>query len=386
MVAPDTQFERFLRHPEVRKDDVSAVLVPGREHQNERRDVRCGGEVEPAVADAPFQIVLGNGKGAGVPFLHRHPSDRLLHPLIEPQLTESVLLAGVLHGGLAGGFHLVDANRDAEGRVRLFPHFGVCPVLVLLRPVYHGVEGRIVFPPLLDVDGLLMHLIADGIGVIARRGDQKVQRLHPRVAGALEHDVEELPVRLRVQLVENNAVSVEAVLVRHIRRQNLVGTVGRFVDELLLRLQYLHALGQRRTEPHHVHRHVKYDLRLVAVGGAAVHLGTFLSVSAGEEKRDGGGKLRLALFFSYLDVRRIELAVSILLQNAEQVSDDLFLPVDKLKRLSRPGAFRVAQGLYEHDRVVGGVFVVTGGLRHEPRGGVFFQFPHSVLLSEKHKK
>ena len=37
-------------------------------------------------------------------------------------------------------------------------------------------------------------LIADGVGVVARRGDQEIQRLHPGVPGALEHDVKEFPV------------------------------------------------------------------------------------------------------------------------------------------------------------------------------------------------
>ena len=79
-----------------------------------------------------------------------------------------------------------------------------------------------------------MHLPADGVGVVAGRGDQEVKRLHPRVAGALEHDIEQLSVRLRVQLVEDDAVGVEAVLVRHVRRKHLVGGVGGLVHQLLL--------------------------------------------------------------------------------------------------------------------------------------------------------
>ena len=61
-----------------------------------------------------------------------------------------------------------------------------------------------------------MHLIADGVGVVSGSSDQEIQRLHPGVPGALEHNVKELSVGLGMQLIENDAVGVEAMLVRHI--------------------------------------------------------------------------------------------------------------------------------------------------------------------------
>ena len=63
-----------------------------------------------------------------------------------------------------------------------------------------------------------MLLVADGVGIVARRGYEEEQRLHPCIAGALGHDVKQLSVRLRVQLIEDNAVGIETVLVRHVRR------------------------------------------------------------------------------------------------------------------------------------------------------------------------
>ena len=84
MVASDTEVKRFLRYPEVGQDVVFVLLIQRREHQHKGRDVRGGGQVQPAVADAAFQIVLGNRERAGVPLVHRHPTDRLFHPLIEP--------------------------------------------------------------------------------------------------------------------------------------------------------------------------------------------------------------------------------------------------------------------------------------------------------------
>ena len=61
--------------------------------------------------------------------------------------------------------------------------------------------------------------------IIARRGYEEEQRLHPRIAGTLRHDVKQLSVRLRVQFIEDNAVGIEAVLVCHIRRKHLVKAV-----------------------------------------------------------------------------------------------------------------------------------------------------------------
>ena len=86
-----------------------------------------------------------------------------------------------------------------------------------------------------------------------------------------------------MQLIEDHAVGIETVLVRHIRRKHLVGAVGGQVGDLLLGLQNLYPFGECRTEPHHIHRHIKHNLCLVTVGGAAIHLGPFLAVPAQEQ-------------------------------------------------------------------------------------------------------
>ena len=96
MVTPDTQIEVVLRNPEVRQDDVFVVLVLWREHQDECCNIRCGGQVQTAVTDTTFQIVFVDGELAFVPLVHRHPANCLFDPLVESQLSEGVLLAGVL--------------------------------------------------------------------------------------------------------------------------------------------------------------------------------------------------------------------------------------------------------------------------------------------------
>ncbi|MPN03839.1 hypothetical protein SDC9_151073 [bioreactor metagenome] len=69
-----------------------------------------------------------------------------------------------------------------------------------------------------------MHFPADGIGVVAGGGDQKVQRLHARVTAALGHNVKKTAIRLCVQLVENDAMCIETVLVSDVGAEHLIVT------------------------------------------------------------------------------------------------------------------------------------------------------------------
>ena len=161
-----------------------------------------------------------------------------------------------------------------------------------------------------------------------------------------------------------------------LRRQHLVEAVGGLVDDPLLGSEDLHAARERRTHSHHVSGYVEYDGGLLAVGSAAVHLGAFLAVTAAEQKRHSRRKLRFAHFLRYLHISRVELPVPVRLQYAEQVADDLLLPVDQFKGLSRPCAFGMAQRLDEHDRIIGGILVIVGVLRLELRRLVFLQFSY----------
>lgn len=127
----------------------------------------------------PFQIILGNREGTGIPFVHRHPADGLFYPLVQAELAESILLTRVLLGGFTGSFDLIDAHRDAEGG--LLTQLGICPILILSSAVNDGIESGINLSPLRNVDGFLVYLIADGVGIVARCCDQEIQRLHPGI-------------------------------------------------------------------------------------------------------------------------------------------------------------------------------------------------------------
>ena len=79
--------------------------------------------------------------------------------------------------------------------------------------------------------------------------------------------------------------------------------------------------------------------RLVTVGGTAIHLRALFIVGTEKIQCHGSGKFTLTLFLRYFDVSRVELPVPIRLQNAEDITDNLLLPVDKLKRLVCPCTF-----------------------------------------------
>ena len=212
VIAPNAQIKRFLRQPEVRENIIMLVLIGRREHQHESRNIRRRGKVEPAVADTTFEQRFIKIHLAGVPLVHRHPAYRLLYPLVQAELPEGVLLAGILLCRFAGGFNLVHADGFAEGRVRFLPDFRRCPVGIVRSAVDNRIEGLVDFPSFEDVLRLLVYLVADRIGVRACRRDQEIQRLHSCVARALRHNVKELPVWLRMKFIEHDTVDVEAVL------------------------------------------------------------------------------------------------------------------------------------------------------------------------------
>ena len=282
MISAHTQIEVILRYPEVRQDDVFVVLILRREYQHKGRNIRGGGQVQATVADTAFQIVFADGEFAFVPFIHGHPANRLFDPLVETKLSEGVLFAGILFCRFTGILDLVDANRDAEGRICLLPDRWICPVVRLLCTVNNRIKGVVDLSSVNDVLGFLVYLIADGLRIVAGRGDKEIQRLHTGIAGAFCHDIKELAVRLRVQLIEYHAVGVETVLVAYIGGEHLLDTARWLIDEPLLGIQYLDPLGERRTHPHHISRHIKHDGCLLTISRTAIDLGSFLTVTAAQ--------------------------------------------------------------------------------------------------------
>ena len=116
-------------------------------------------------------------------------------PDVEPftEVFDEFLDVSVVDDVALGGFEISLPLPDIVGNMvelysqveRFFRHpevrqDAVLVILVLRRE--HQYERR-------DVQNLFMLLIADGMRIIARRGYEEEQRLHPRIAGALRHDI-----------------------------------------------------------------------------------------------------------------------------------------------------------------------------------------------------
>ena len=199
------------------------------------------------------------------------------------------------------------------------------------------------FPSLKDVLCLLMHLVADAVGVVSGSGYKKEQRLPSAVTAALGHHIVQFPVRLGMQLIEYDPARVEAMLVRNISRQHLVFAVGRIVDDRPCRFLYRHTVPECFAQHHHVHRHIEHDLCLVDICSTGIYFRSLLTVSAGQIQGYGSRKLTLAHLLRDLHIGSRELSVAVWLKSSEHIPDDLFLPVDQFERLLIPLALRMAE-------------------------------------------
>ena len=99
----------------------------------------------------------------GIPLLHRHPSDDLLHPL--------VVRRSCLNAFSSPGFclaesqyrlYLVRAYRNSKGRIGLLPYFWVGPVVIYICAIYHRIEGLVMLAYLLMVVG---EMLSSGIAL-----------------------------------------------------------------------------------------------------------------------------------------------------------------------------------------------------------------------------
>ena len=209
--------------------------------------------------------------------------------------------------------------------------------------------------------------------------------MHTSIARTLKHDIIQFSVGLGMEFVKNDSVGIKAVLIRHIRRQSFVLAPRRNVLHFLLRSLYIHLVCKHGTPLDHCESNVKDDLCLVAVSGTAVHLRSRLKVRTEEVQRNGGGKLGLALLLGDLDIGGIKLSVAVGLQNTEDISDDLFLPVDQLERLTVPRSLGMtAELLNEAHRMIGGILVIVTVLRHKAGRLIMFQFSYHRQKNSRH--
>ena len=216
-----------------------------------------------------------------------------------------------------------------------------------------------------------MQLVADAVFVGASGGDDEEQRLLTGIAGAFGQHVIELAVGLGVYLVKHQAGHVQTMLGAGLRRKHLVVAVVAVVDDAFLGGGDLGSAHEGRGHLHHLLRHIEHNGRLVAVAGRAVDLCRLLVVSVEQIQSHRRRQLRLALLLGYLHIGRQELALAVLLHDAEDVPHDLLLPGKQHEWGPGPLAFSVAEVLDEGHGPVSLGLVVVGGGEHELGRGVF---------------
>lgn len=94
------------------------------------------------------------------------------------------------------------------------------------------------------------------------------------------------------------------------------------------------------------------------------------------QQQCGGDQLALALLFRNLYICGVELEVSVGIQSAEKVEDDLFLPINQLKRLFCSACFRVRERLDECHHLVRCSLIVMRSRRSKPGRFIAFKVAH----------
>ena len=235
----------------------------------------------------------------------------------------------------------------------------------MFQAIDHGVKGGIFLPARHQVQGLCVQFIADAVLVVACRGDDEEEWLLPGIAGALGQDIIELAVRLGVDFVKDQARHIESVFGPGFRRQHLVEPGVAIIDDALARRPYLGAAHQGRTHLDHLPCHIKDDRRLIPVTGSAIHFGARFVISIKKVQGNSGSQLALSVLLWNLYIGRQELPLPVSLDDAEEITHNLFLPRQEQERLPGPFAFGMTEMLDEGNRPVGLVLVVMGIRQHE---------------------
>src|SRR5690606_5484525 len=179
--------------------------------------------------------------------------------------------------------------------------------------------------PLEDRPRVFVLFPPDGGWVVdAGRGDDPLERLATGPHAGEEH-VTNVAVFVRVQLVEDRGMRIEAVEGVGIGAQRLELRIQRR-DAQVVAVD-LDESPELRRPAYHLHCGVMDDPRLVFLRRGGVYLRPLLAIGDEEVERDRCGELGLAILPRNLDVGRAEAAGSVGAPPAEDRTDDLLLPL-----------------------------------------------------------
>ena len=125
---------------------------------------------------------------------------------------------------------------------------------------------------------------------------------------------------------------------------------------------------------------------MLAIRSTAIDLGSFFTITTGEQECYCGSKFGFSLLLGDLNIRGIELTVAVGLDRTKDITNYLFLPVNQFKGFIVPSAFCMFEIFYESDRKICLLFAVAGALGKESCGFVFFEFANKRSPPPRDKK
>ena len=214
-----------------------------------------------------------------------------------------------------------------------------------------------------------MLLVANRMPVRACRGDGDEERLCSGIARAVRQNIPEFPVRLGVEFIEHQPRHVQPVFRANFRRQDLIESSIGIVHNAFGGWNLLAAFLQGRAKGNHPGSNFIHDGRLRAVSSSPIDFRSWFVIPEEQIQSNGCGEFRLAVFLWNLNVCHVELSGVVGSQDAEEVTDDLFLPRQQPEAFSSPFALGVPEIFNEgHGSVCKGGIIVR--VRQYERGGL----------------
>ena len=286
---------------------VKAVGLVVAEQQGEGGEVGGGGQVKAAPAGQAAQHLVGRERvGAAHEDVVRDPRGLRRGPYVQVQPEERVEIAGYVLGFLHFLLEVLLAADAAVARVCLLPSRLLRPVVVGVGAVQHRQKRLVHQRTGLHLPGVLVHLPADAVAVVARGGEGDDERLGPR-SGRRDQYVPQVAVGLGVELVEDDRVAIEPVL------GGRLGAYGLVKTRLVLHrvAQHLAPLAQLGVVVDHLLGDAEDDVGLLPVPSSRDNLGTWLTVAEQHVQCNRRREVRLAVLPRYLDVAGAVLAPAV---------------------------------------------------------------------------
>ncbi len=238
------------------------------------------------VADLLLQprVVVPGAAGVAVPESGRQPRLIGFHPLIGMFAAKIVLRCRRLLRLLALAFEVIEADRDARVWVRLDPGGFVRPVVSIVESENYAEPGVILDDSVEHLGRVAPQFPADAftVAAFACGRDDEQHRLPPGAGRRVEHVVK-VPRLVRVHLVDNRTVQVQAVERVRVSPQR---PVDRIAVEHVVAEDRNHVAEDRLAD--HPLGLLVDDLGLIALGRRGVDLRSRLVVENEQLQADTG--------------------------------------------------------------------------------------------------